>query len=108
MDVQGLHEMMERCAFGLTDGGGIPWEPPQRGKAVVVLRRETERPEEVQACREVLAGIKTEDIVCIADDILMNEKVYGRMAQAQNPYGDGHASARIVSHIQEYFQENHF
>lgn len=71
------------------------------GKPVVVLRTETERPEAVEAGTAVVAGVDKDSIVSIVSDLLDNPKHYDSMSKATNPYGDGHASERIVSVLQE-------
>lgn len=69
------------------------------GKPVLVLRRDTERPEAVMAGTVKLAGVEEEQIVSMALELLDNEKVYKSMAEAVNPYGDGRACERIARAI---------
>lgn len=83
----------------MTDSGGIQEEAPALAKPVLVLRRETERPEAVRAGTVKIAGVKKEDIVALAKDLLDNEDSYNKMAHAANPYGDGEASRRTVEAI---------
>ena len=40
---------MSRCYMIMTDTGGLQEEAPSLGKPVLVLRKETERPEAVEA-----------------------------------------------------------
>ena len=103
VDVQDMHNAMNRSMMVLTDSGGLQEEAPHLGKPVVVLRKETERPEAVDAGTVVVAGIERDDIVRIADEIITDKDVYNRMANAINPYGDGHASERIVAILKEQF-----
>ena len=103
IDVQDMHNAMAHCILVLTDSGGLQEEAPHLGKPVVVLRTETERPEAVEAGTAVVAGVKTADIVDITERILTDETVYARMANAVNPYGDGHACERIVRVLKENF-----
>ena len=103
VDVQDMHNAMARCKLVLTDSGGLQEEAPHLGKPVVVLRTETERPEAVEAGTAVVAGVETADIVRVAERILTDEQEYARMANAINPYGDGHASERIVNVLKESF-----
>ena len=67
--------------------------------AVLVLRRETEQPEAVEAGTVRIAGTRREDIVELANRLLTDEEVYRAMAHAVNPYGDGQACRRIVEAI---------
>lgn len=103
VDVQDMHNAMARSIVVLTDSGGLQEEAPHLGKPVIVLRTETERPEAVEAGTAVVAGVDCDDIVRIADEILTDQSVYDRMANAINPYGDGHASERIVAVLKEQF-----
>ena len=103
VDVQDMHNAMARSVLVLTDSGGLQEEAPHLGKPVVVLRTETERPEAVEAGTAVVAGVETDAIVDIVDTILTDKQTYERMANAINPYGDGHASERIVALLKEYF-----
>ena len=95
--------LMSKVYLIMTDSGGIQEEAPALGKPVMVLRTETERPEAVEAGTVILAGIKKEIIVNIADELINNEKSYKVMAQATNPYGDGKACERILNIIEENF-----
>src|SRR5579884_605553 len=84
------------CTFVLTDSGGIQEEAPCLGKPVLVMREETERPEGVDAGTLELTGNTRERIVAAAKRLLTDRAHYERMSRAVNPYGDGHASNRIV------------
>lgn len=99
LDAMDMHRLMSRCYMVMTDSGGIQEEAPALGKPVLVLRRETERPEAVSAGTVKLSGVKQEDIVRDAEELLTNSAAYERMAHAVNPYGDGHACERIVDAI---------
>jgi UDP-N-acetylglucosamine 2-epimerase (non-hydrolysing) len=85
------------CTFVLTDSGGIQEEAPCLGKPVLVMRDETERPEGVDAGTLQLVGHRREAILEAATRLLTDRIHYERMARAVNPYGDGHASERIVA-----------
>lgn len=103
LDVADMHNLMARSYLVLTDSGGLQEEAPSLGKPVLVLRRETERPEAVAAGTVKLAGTKKEDILAMTRELLTDEGAYAAMAHAVNPYGDGHACARIAAAIEEYF-----
>lgn len=103
VDVADMHNLMARCHLVLTDSGGLQEEAPSLGKPVLVLRRETERPEAVIAGTVKLAGVKKEDILAMTRELLTDEGAYAAMAHAANPYGDGTACRRIAAAIQEYF-----
>jgi UDP-N-acetylglucosamine 2-epimerase (non-hydrolysing) len=87
-----------RCTFVLTDSGGLQEEAPTLGKPVLVMRRETERPEGLAAGTLRLVGSDPAEIVAWSRRLLENtDGVYTAMARASNPYGDGHAAERIVA-----------
>ena len=94
-----MHNLMARCYLVLTDSGGLQEEAPALGKPVLVLRRETERPEAVAAGTVKLAGVERETIVSMAEELLGDEAAYAAMARAVNPYGDGLACRRIADAI---------
>ncbi len=87
----------------MTDSGGLQEEAPALGKPVLVLRRETERPEAIAAGTVHLAGVEQDEIVALATQLLSSEAEYERMARAVNPYGDGRACDRIVKGILWHF-----
>ena len=83
----------------MTDSGGIQEEAPALGKPVLVLRRETERPEAVDAGTVALAGTDRESIEKLAAELRTDRTAYDKMARAVNPYGDGLACPRIADAI---------
>jgi UDP-N-acetylglucosamine 2-epimerase (non-hydrolysing) len=85
-----------RSRFVLTDSGGLQEEAPTLGKPVLVMRRETERPEGLEAGTLRLVGTDYASIVEWSRRLLTDELLYARMAHASNPYGDGRAGERIV------------
>lgn len=103
VDVEEMHNLMARCYFVMTDSGGLQEEAPAMGKPVLVLRRETERPEAVAAGTVKLAGVEHDEVLRLATELLENEAVYAEMAHAVNPYGDGNACARIADAIEWHF-----
>ncbi len=103
IDVEQMHNLMARCHFVMTDSGGLQEEAPALGKPVLVLRRETERPEAVAAGTVRLAGVEYDAVVRHACELLEQPDTYRRMAQAVNPYGDGNACARIADAIAWHF-----
>lgn len=93
--------LMNRSYLILTDSGGIQEEAPVLGKPVLVLRRETERPEAVEAGAVKVVGTDTENIINETERLLYDKDEYSRMSKAISPYGDGHAAERIVEIILE-------
>ena len=98
-----MHNLISRCYMVMTDSGGLQEEAPALGKPVLVMRRETERPEAITAGTAKLAGVEKNEIVRLANELLDNPDAYASMAKAVNPYGDGHASERIVQAILWHF-----
>lgn len=95
LDVLELHNAMSKSFMVMTDSGGIQEEAPALAKPVLVLRRETERPEAVEAGTVKIAGVDKDVIISLAEELLDSEDAYNKMAHAANPYGDGNASKRI-------------
>lgn len=96
LDAMDMHKLMSRSYMVMTDSGGIQEEAPSLGKPVLVLRRETERPEAVRAGTVALAGVDTDRIYELAARLLSDSRAYAEMAHAVNPYGDGRACPRIA------------
>ena len=99
-----MHNLMARCYLVLTDSGGLQEEAPALGKPVLVRRRETERPEAVEAGTVKLAGVVQDDIVTMAQRLIQDRNAYAAMAHAVNPYGDGQACRRIADAVLWHFQ----
>ncbi|MES3151600.1 non-hydrolyzing UDP-N-acetylglucosamine 2-epimerase [Sphingomonas faeni] len=83
----------------LTDSGGVQEEAPALGKPVLVMRETTERPEGVAAGTAKLIGTDEDRIVSEIFTLLDDHAAYAAMARAHNPFGDGHAAARIAEII---------
>lgn len=99
LDYLPLVQLMKASTIVLTDSGGLQEEAPGLGKPVLVLREVTERPEGVEAGTVKLVGTDSTRIVRETARLLEDTAEYQRMAQAVNPYGDGHASRRIVESL---------
>jgi UDP-N-acetylglucosamine 2-epimerase (non-hydrolysing) len=69
------------------------------------LRDTTERPEGVKAGTLKLVGTQVEPVKKAMLELLENKDIYNKMANAKNPYGDGHASDRIINDIVYYFSD---
>ena len=99
IDVEDMHNIMDRSFLVMTDSGGLQEEAPACGVPVLVLRTETERPEAVEAGTVKVVGVN-EDVIYNETVKLVEDKAeYESMAKAVNPYGDGHACERIVEII---------
>jgi len=96
---------MKRAHLILSDSGGVQEEAPALGKPVLVLRRETERPEVIREGVAKLVGTDHDAIVAAAQSLLDDPAAYARMARGVSPYGDGRAAARIVAVLRAHFQQ---
>ena len=103
LDVEEMHNLLARCFMVMTDSGGLQEEAPALGKPVLVMRRETERPEAIAAGTAKLAGVTYEGVLAEANRLLDDPTAYQAMAKAVNPYGDGHACRRIAQAIRWHF-----
>ncbi len=104
LDVEDMHNLMDKSYLVMTDSGGLQEEAPACGVPVLVLRTETERPEAVEAGTAKVVGTDEENIFRNACILLEDSDEYEKMAKAINPYGDGHASERIVQYIKEWYR----
>ena len=103
LEVFDFHNFQNKSYIILTDSGGIQEEAPSLGKPVLVLRDTTERPEGIAAGTLKLVGTDEKVIYEETKKLLTNKEDYEKMSKASNPYGDGHASERIVDAIEKYF-----
>lgn len=102
LQYQPFVNLMARSYLIITDSGGMQEEAPSLGKPVLVVRRETERPEAIEAGTVKLAGVSKETIYQMTKELLSDEAAYKAMAHAENPYGDGHACERIIKQLVAY------
>ncbi len=92
--------LLGRCDLVITDSGGIQEEAPSLGKPVLVTRETTERTEGIAAGTLRLVGTDPDVIFAEGSRLLESEAAYREMSEAENPYGDGHAAARIVAALE--------
>lgn len=94
-----LLELLRRSEFAMTDSGGIQEECPSLGKPVLILRKNTERPEVVASGFGRVVGTETLSIVDAATLLLDDVREIEKMTAGENPFGDGMAAPRIVQTI---------
>ena len=104
LEVIDFHNFQNKSYLILTDSGGIQEEAPSLGKPVLVLRDTTERPEGIEAGTLKLVGTDEDIIYQETKKLLDDQNEYEKMSKASNPYGDGHASERIVDAIIKKYQ----
>lgn len=97
LNYQDMLYLLSRCLFVMTDSGGIQEEAPSYGKATLVLRNNTERPEGIDAGYAKLIGTDTEQIVKEVISLLNDPEYIANIVKEVNPYGDGHAAERIIA-----------
>jgi UDP-N-acetylglucosamine 2-epimerase len=102
LQYQPFVNLMAKSHLIITDSGGMQEEAPSLGKPVLVVRRETERPEAIEAGTVKLAGVSRDTIYRMTRELLTDQAAYSRMAHAVNPYGDGHACDRIIQVLRDY------
>ena len=105
LGVTDMHNLLARSYMVMTDSGGLQEEAPALGKPVLVLRRETERPEAVAAGTVRVIGTEKDVIIAEAEELLCGGERYQSMAHAVNPYGDGFACRRIVDDLLYFLGE---
>lgn len=105
LDVLDFHNFMKHSYLILTDSGGIQEEAPSLGKPVLVMRNTTERPEGIKAGTLKLVGTHEDMIYDEFSKLLNNPDAYRQMANASNPYGDGHACERIADILEKGFTD---
>ncbi len=94
---------MKQSTLILSDSGGVQEEAPALAKPVLVLRRETERPDAIDAGVARLIGTDYQTIVSEAQALLDDPVLYRSMAKGISPYGDGLASQRILEAIRSRY-----
>lgn len=97
--------LMSKSYIILTDSGGVQEEAPSLGKPVLVMREVTERTEGIEAGTAKLVGTSESAIYQSIKELMQNEEKYHQMSIAQNPYGDGHSSERIVAVLRKILYE---
>lgn len=99
LDYLTMLQLMKRSYLVVTDSGGIQEEATGLGIPALVLREVTERPEGVETGALRLVGTDRQRIVQEISQLLDDPAAYARMANAHNPFGDGHAAERIVASL---------
>jgi UDP-N-acetylglucosamine 2-epimerase (non-hydrolysing) len=102
LDYLPMVHLMQHATLVLTDSGGIQEEATGLKIPTLVLRQVTERPEGIEAGILKLVGTDPELIFNETRRLLDNHDAYLAMANATNPFGDGHAAGRIVNALLNY------
>lgn len=91
--------LMKHCDFVLSDSGGIQEEAPSFGKHCIVMREVTERMESVNLGMSELVGT---DVAKILDAVQRTVQGNIKHDLVKNPYGDGHASEKILDILMDH------
>ena len=91
--------LLARAALVITDSGGIQEEAPYLGVPVVVARENTERPEAVRWGATRLVAARHADVIEAAQALLAAPRPHAAAFNADAPFGDGLAGARIIESI---------
>jgi len=95
--------LLERVDGVITDSGGIQEEAATLHKRVLVVRKETDRPEALDEWSAQMAGVEEERILEGIRNMLFERKQETR--SGPSPYGDGRASLRIAKIVKEVLKE---
>jgi UDP-N-acetylglucosamine 2-epimerase (non-hydrolysing) len=106
LDYPQLVGAIQRSHLLLTDSGGLQEEAPSLGKPVLVLRETTERPEAITGGTAKLIGTDSDRLVAAVTELLTDDRAYAAMANAINPFGDGHASEKILAAVENFLTKS--
>jgi len=93
-----------RAHLVLSDSGGVQEEATSLGKPVLLLRRETERPEGIQAGVVKMAGTDEGRIFRLGHGLLTSDTAWAEMARGSKVFGDGKSARRIVKILEQSLQ----
>jgi len=102
LDYEPFVYLLKQCHFALTDSGGVQEEAPSLGKPVLVMREKTERTEAISAGTAILVGVDKQNIVTHCEALLNDALLYEKMSAAHNPYGDGHATEKVLNALEAH------
>ena len=98
--------LLKNCDFIITDSGGIQEEAPFLNKQVFVFRDKTERKAVVKLGYATLLGSNVDNIITKISDFISDFEKNTNIKQMVSPYGDGHASQKIVKIIKTHFMQS--
>jgi UDP-N-acetylglucosamine 2-epimerase (non-hydrolysing) len=84
----------------VSDSGGVQEEAPSLGKAVLVLRENTERPEAIEAGVARLVGGQPARLALMLEEASLPGSWIESVGRRPNPFGDGDSGARIAGIVE--------
>ena len=105
LDHRSFLNLAARSSLIITDSGSVQEEAPALHKPVLLLREKTERQEAVDVGAVKIVGKDPTSIQQAVFELLNNHRAYRQMAEAENPFGDGQASQRILRIIKKYLSQ---
>ncbi len=97
LDYVSIAHLLSESYLVVTDSGGLQEEATSLGKPVLVIRKITDRPESVGAGTARVVGVESETIIKQVKILLDDEAAYQSMSKADSVFGEGQASAKIIS-----------
>jgi UDP-GlcNAc3NAcA epimerase len=92
-------ELLKKCAFVISDSGGLQKEAFFFKKQCLIIRDETEWTELVELGYNHIVGADTDRILKMADDVLTNKVSFDH-----KPYGDGNAADKIADSLKRFIE----
>jgi len=94
--------LLSRAWLIVSDSGGVQEEAPSVGKALLVLRRNTERPEAIDAGVARLVGGRPQRLAEMLEELHADDAWIRRVGEIPNPFGRGDAGARIADAVADF------
>ena len=105
LDYRAFVRALAEAYLIVTDSGGVQEEAPFLRKPVVVIRKETERPEALAHGVARLVGTDPGHLRATINELFDEPAAYQAMTSGASPYGDGYASERIAALVGHHLGE---
>ncbi len=99
-------QLLSEAWLIVSDSGGVQEEAPSLGKALLVLRSVTERPEGIAAGVARLVG-SPEALAAELAEAAQPGSWITQVRKIGNPFGDGHAGERIAEQVSRHLSGSH-